>query len=437
VVKRGILVSAATGQLSKTFASLRFFNYRLWFYGALVSNVGAWIQRVGQDWLVLRVLTDANGWGVAIVTALQFLPFIGLSAYAGVLADRLPRRRLLALTQAGQSVLALTLGVMTLTGVVQLWHVYVFAFLLGCVTAIDNPVRQTFVQEMVPGEMLPNAVGLNSASFNSSRLIGPAVAGLLIQAFGCGVTFIINGCTFVATIVALLLMRPKLLYPAPKIQRQKGQIKEAIDYVKGRRDLVMIFTVMAVMSCLAFNTQVTNALMATKVFDKPAGQFGLISSVFAIGALLGALAAARRSHPRLRLILTASFFFGIAAGLSAIAPNYWTFGLAGILVGFCMLTTITGANATIQMTTEPAMRGRVISLYMLIFQGVTPIGSLIVGGVAQHISTRWSVGIGAVAALVVTAAALLWARRSWHVAVHLDHVLPPRVTVVQLPDAVR
>ena len=430
-------MSVVSRQLGTTFASLRYFNYRVWFCGVTVSNLGAWIQRVGQDWLVLRVLTNANGWAPAIVTALQFLPFIGLSAYAGLLADRLPRRRLLVLTQAGQAILAFTLGILTLTGVVQLWHVYVFAFLLGCVTAIDNPVRQTFVQEMVPGDMLPNAVGLNSASFNSSRLIGPAIAGLLIEWFGCGVTFIINGCTFMATIVALMLMRPKLLYPVPKAERHKGQIREAVQYVRGRRDLVMIFTVMAIMSCFAFNTQLTNALMATKVFDKPAGQFGLISSVFAIGALLGALGAARRRHPRLRLILTAGFFFGIAAALSSVTPTYWAFGLVGILVGFCMLTTMTAANSTIQMSTEPAMRGRVVSLYLLIFQGVTPIGSLVIGGVAQHISTRWSVGIGAVAALCATIAALLWARRNWHVIVRLDQVMPPRVTVVQLPDAVR
>jgi len=423
--------------LGTTFASLHYFNYRMWFCGALVSNMGAWIQRVGQDWLVLRVLTNANGWAPAIVTALQFLPFIGLSAYAGVLADRLPRRRLLVLTQAGQAILAFTLGILTLTGVVQLWHVYVFAFLLGCVTAIDNPVRQTFVQEMVPGDMLPNAVGLNSASFNSSRLIGPAIAGLLIQAFGCGVTFMINGCTFTATIVALMLMRPKLLYPVPKVERHKGQIREAVQYVRRRRDLVMIFTVMAVLSCFAFNTQLTNALMATKVFDKPAGQFGLISSVFAIGALLGALGAARRRHPRLRLILTAGFFFGIAAACSAIAPSYWTFGLAGIFVGFCMLTTMTAANSTIQMSTTPAMRGRVISLYMLIFQGVTPIGSLTIGGIAQHFSTRWSVGVGAVVALAVTLAALWWARRNWKITVRLDQVMPPHFTVVQHPDTVR
>jgi len=430
-------VNKVTGQVGATFASLKYFNYRLWFTGATVSNMGAWIQRVGQDWLVLRVLTHTNGIAPAIVTALQFLPFLFLSAYAGVLADRLPRRKLLVFTQAGQSVLALALGIMTLTGVVQLWHVYVFAFLLGCVTAIDNPVRQTFVAEMVPGPMLPNAVGLNSASFNSSRLIGPALAGLLIQGLGCGVTFVINGCTFIATIIALLAMRPGQLYAVPKAERRPGQIKEAIAYVRGRPDLLMIFSVMAVMGCFAFNTQLTNSLMATKVFDKAAGQFGLLSSIFAIGALLGALMAARRRHPRLRLILAAAFCFGLAASLSSVMPNYATFAATGILVGFCMLTTMTAANSTVQMTTSPEMRGRVLALYMLIFNGVTPIGSMTIGWIAQYWSTRWSIGVGAIAALLASLLALWWAHRNWHVTVRFDQILPPHITVVQSQDTVR
>ena len=426
-----------TRQVGATFASLKYYNYRLWFCGALVSNLGAWVQRVGQDWLVLRILTNGNGLAPAVVTALQFVPVIALSAYAGVLADRLPRRKLLMATQGGQGILAFGLAIMTLTGAVQLWHVFVFAFLLGCVTAIDGPVRQTFVAEMVPGPMLPNAVGLNSASFNSSRLIGPALAGLLIQAVGTGWTFFINGCTFAATIAGLLLMRPKLLYPTPKVGRQKGQIREAIAYVGGRRDLRMIFLVMAVISCLGFNSQLTISLMATKVFDRQAGQFGLLSSIFAIGALAGALLAARRKHPRLRLILSAAFCFGIASALSAVMPTYLTFGLTGIFVGLCTLTLMTAANSAIQMSTDQAMRGRVVALYLLIFQGVTPVGSLTVGWIAQNWSTRWSIGIGAIAALIVSIGALWWAHRNWHISLRLDQIFPPHVTVIQPHEVAR
>jgi MFS family permease len=375
-------------QIRATFASLHYLNYRLWFFAALISNLGAWIQRIGQDWLVLRILTNGNGMAPATVTALQFIPVIALTPYAGLLADRLPRRKLLIATQAGQGVLAFALGTLTLTGRVQLWHVFVLAFLLGCVTAIDGPVRQTFVTEMVPGEMLPNAVGLNSASFNSSRLVGPALAGLLITAFGTGWAFIINGASFVATIVGLSLMRTNKLYATPKAPREKGQIRQALEYVKGRRDLQMIFIVMGVISCLGFNSQLSISLMATKVFDKGAGQFGLLSPFFAIGARAGALRAARRKHPRLRLILTAGVGFGVFSAISAVMPTYATFGIAGIFVGLCTLTLMTGANSTVQMSTSPHMRGRVVALYLLVFQGVGPVGSLTIGWIAQHISTR-------------------------------------------------
>ncbi|MCL2316652.1 MAG: MFS transporter [Actinomycetia bacterium] len=421
-------------QVTATFASLHYLNYRLWFVGALISNLGAWVQRIGQDWLVLRVLTHGNGIAPAVVTALQFIPVIVLTPWAGLLADRLPRRRLLIATQAGQGFLAFVLGTLTLTGAVRLWHVFVLAFLLGCVTAMDGPVRQTFVTEMVPPDMLPNAVGLNSASFNGSRLVGPAVAGLLIAAVGTGWTFVLNGCTFVATIAGLALMRPALLYQVPKAPVAKGQIRDAIAYVRGRRDLLMIFGIMATISCLGFNTQLTISLMATKVFDRPAGQFGLASSIFAIGALAGALLAARRRHPRLRLVLTAAFCFGIASAISAAMPTYWTYGAAGALVGLCTLTLMTAANSVVQMSTEPALRGRVVALYLLVFQGVTPLGSVIVGVIAEHVSTRWSIGMGAVASLAVSLGALLWARRNWHVVVHLESVFPPRVSVLDAHD---
>jgi len=424
-------------QIHKTFGSLTYFNYRMWFFGALVSNLGAWIQRVGQDWLVLRVLTNYNAVSESIVIALQFIPFIGLSAYAGVLADRLPRRKLLMATQAGQGILAFVLGIMILTGHVQLWHVYIFAFLLGCVTAIDGPVRQTFVAEMVPAPMLPNAVGLNSASFNLSRLLGPAIAGLLIARVGTDWTFIINGFTFTATILGLVLMRPSQLYPVPRAERRKGQIKEALDYVRGRRDLVTIFIVMAVISCLGLNSQLTISLMATKVFDRQADQFGLLSSIFAVGALIGALLAARRRHPRLRLILSAAFCFGIASLLSSIMPTYVTFGIVGILVGLCTLTLITAANSTIQMSTDQAMRGRVISLYLLIFQGVSAFGSPTIGWVAQIWSTRGSIAIGGIAALAVSIGALLWAHHNWGVIVRLDQVVPPRIVIEQPHEVAR
>jgi MFS family permease len=422
--------------VTRTFDSLRFFNYRLWFIGALVSNVGAWIQRVGQDWLVLRELTDNSGLAVGVVTALQFLPFLFLSPWAGLLADRLPRRQLLLATQAGQGVLAFGLGVLVWSGHCQLWHVYVFAFLLGCVTAVDGPVRQTFVAEMVPPDNLPNAVGLNSASFNASRLLGPALAGFLIQAFGTGWAFAINGVTYAATIVALCVMRRSEFQAVESAPREKGQIRAAVAYVRGRPDLVLILGVVFVVSMLGLNSQLTIGLMATTVFHKEAGQFGLLSSIFAIGALLGALLAARRNHPRVRLVLAATVGFGLASGASALMPTYWTFGLAGIFVGLCTLTLITAANATIQITTPPALRGRVIALYMLVFQGATPIGSPIVGWIAETWGARWSIAVGSIASLAVAAVALTWIRRHWHLTLHVDKAFPLHVVIINPHDNV-
>ena len=426
-------MSRFTRAVTQTFASLKIFNYRLWFAGALVSNLGGWVQRIGQDWLVLRELTNGSGFAVGIVTALQFAPVLVLSAWAGVLADRLPRRKLLIATQIGQSVLALTLGSLVLLGHVQLWHVYGFALLLGCVTAIDAPVRQTFVAEMVPLESLPNAIGLNSASFNSSRLIGPAVAGFLIQAFGTGWAFMINGVTFAATILGLTLMRQAQLRVVEGVKREPGQIRAAVTYIANRPEIWLILVIIGVVSCLGFNSQLTIGMMATQVFDRQAGQFGLLSSIFGIGALTGALMAARRTHPSLKLIVGAAIGFGVSSAVSAVMPTYLTFGLSGIFVGYCSLTLLTAANATIQMGTEPTMRGRVVALYMLVNQGATPIGSPIVGWVSEHVGTRWAIGVGAVAALAVAGFALAWMHKHWHLAAHV-HGFPPHLSFTSDPS---
>jgi len=400
-----------------TFASLRFFNYRLWFAGALVANVGTWMQRVAQDWLVLTVLSDDSGVAVGIVTGLQFLPMLLLSPYAGLLADRLPRRKLLIATQSSLGVLAAGLGVLVLSGHAELWHVYVFALLLGIVTALDNPVRQTFVAEMVPPASLPNAVGLNSASFNAARLIGPGVSGLLIAVVGPGWIFIINALSFAATIFSLTLMRRDELHELPHTSRGKGQIREGFAYVRGRSDIVTIMVVVGVVGALGLNFQMTSALMAREVFEKGAGEYGILGSIMAIGSLSGALLAARRKQPRVRLVLGAAFAFGVASGLMALMPTYELYALMTIPVGLTSLTMMTAANATVQMSTDPHFRGRVMSLYMMVFLGTTPIGAPFVGWVGETFGARWSVGIGAIAAMLVSVAAAIWAKRHWDVEV--------------------
>jgi MFS family permease len=420
--------------MSPTFASLKYFNYRIWFAAALVANVGTWIQRVAQDWLVLRELTEGSGTAVGVVTGLQFVPVLFLSTYAGLIADRVDRRKLLMCTQGLLGVLALALGVMTLTGVVELWHVYVFAFLLGCVSAFDNPARQVFVSEMVPADKLPNAVGLNSASFNAARLIGPGVAGLMIEVMGTGWAFIVNGVSFAATIAAMALMRKSELRATPKSSREKGQIREGIRYVRNRTDIVIIMVVVSVVSTFGLNFQLTSALMATNEFGKGAGEYGILGSILAIGSLAGALMAARRQRPRVRLVVMAAFGFGIATGLLAMAPTYEAYALLSIPVGFCSLTMMTAANAAIQMSVEPQMRGRVMALYMIVFLGATPIGSPFVGWVGEQFGARWAVGIGSITALTVAIWAAAWTRRRWHYSVTYDLWHSPRITISYEPD---
>ncbi|WP_430867924.1 MFS transporter [Demequina aurantiaca] len=418
--------------MSRTFASLKLYNYRLWFAGATVSNIGTWMQRVAQDWLVLTVLTQESGVAVGIVTALQFLPFLLLSAWAGLLADRVDQRKLLLATQSASAALGIGLGALVLLGHVELWHVYVFALLLGIVTAIDAPARQTFVADLVPIESLPNAVGLNSASFNAARLLGPAAAGLVIAWVGTGWVFIVNGFTFIATILALLAMRVQDLKGSERAERKRGQIKEGIRYVRRRPDIMVVLIIVSVVGMLGLNFQLTSALMARTEFGLGPGQYGIMGSVVAIGSLAGALVAARRSRVRVRLVIGAAFGFGVATAVNAVMPTFLLYAITSIPVGFAALTMITAANAMVQTTTTPSMRGRVMSLYMLLFVGTTPIGSPIVGWIGEEYGPRWAIGIGSIAALLVSSGAALWAVRRWKLDVSY-HLHKPRLRITYPP----
>jgi len=420
--------------VSPTFHSFRYVNYRLWFTGAFVANIGTWMQRVAQDWLVLTVLSNDSGIAVGVTTALQFAPALFLSAWAGLLADRLDRRKLLMATQVGMGVLAGALGLLVMSGSAQLWHVYVFAGLLGCVSAIDGPARQTFVADMVPADRLANAVGLNSASFNAARMIGPGLAGLLIAWVGTGLVFMINAVTFAATIVALARMRVDELQPVPHVARGKGQIREAMRYVRRRSDIIVVMVVVGVVSTFGLNFQLTSAVMARTEFGKGPGEYGILGSVLAIGSLSGALLAARRERPRVRLVVGSALAFGVASGVMALMPTYPLYALATIPVGFASLTMLTAANATIQMSTAPAMRGRVLALYIVVFLGATPVGSPVVGWVAETFGARWSIGIGSIASLLVGGAAAVWAIRNWNLEVRYRLLSRPHLQVRYLDD---
>ncbi|MFN0282920.1 MAG: MFS transporter [Kineosporiaceae bacterium] len=394
--------------MSPTFGSLAIPNYRLWAAGAIVSNTGTWMQRVAQDWLVLTVLTNDSGVAVGITTGLQFAPMLLLAPLAGTVADRFDKRRVLMATQTASGLLGLVLGLLVVTDVARLWHVYGLALALGVVAAIDGPARQAFVSEMVSLEDLPNAVGLNSASFHAGRLIGPGIAGLLIGWFGTGPVFLINAATFGAVLLSLTRMRVADLRPAPKAARGKGAVREGLRYVRGRPDLVLILAVVGMVGTFGLNFQLTTALMARLVFDKGSGEYGLLGSIMAIGSLAGALLAARREHPRLRLVLGAAVAFGIFAIAAALMPTYLTFAVALVPVGLAALTLMTAANAAVQITTEPAMRGRVMALYMAIFMGGTPIGSPLIGWVGETFGARWTILLGGIVTLGTALVAVAW-----------------------------
>jgi MFS family permease len=386
--------------MNYTFRSLAVRNYRLFFGAAVVSNIGTWMQRVAQDWLVLQLTGSASALGLTV--ALQFLPFLLFGPWGGLAADRYSKRRLLGITQSAMGVVALALGLLVVSGLANAWHVYVLAFLLGTVTAFDNPARQTFVSELVGAERLPNAVALNSASFNLARLAGPAVAGVLIAAVGTGPVFLLNGLSFAATLAALARMRPEELTPAPRQPKAKGQLAAALRYIAARPPLLLTVLVVFFIGTFGLNFQMTMALFAKDVFERGPGSFGLLSSALATGTLAGALAAAGRGRPRLRLVVGAAVAFGLLEAACGLMPTYWTFLAMLVPTGFAAMTFITAANSTMQLGATAAMRGRVMAIYMIVFLGGTPLGAPIVGAVAEAFGPRWSLLGGGAISLVAT-----------------------------------
>ncbi|GAA1667095.1 MFS transporter [Kribbella yunnanensis] len=378
--------------MSPTFRAFHVRNFRLYATGAIVSNVGTWMQRVAQDWLVLEL--THSGTALGIVTGLQFAPALLLGPYAGLVADRFPKRKLLQITQVWMAIAALTLGTLTVTGLVEPWHVFVIAFLFGIGTAFDAPARQAFVVEMVGRDDLSNAVGLNSASFNAARLIGPGLAGLLIHWIGTGPVIIVNGLSYAAVILSLRLMRTSELHTPKVAARDKGMIRDGMRYLWRRPDLMMVLVTVAFAGMFGLNFQLTSALMAVEAFHKGAGEYGILGSVLAIGSLSGALLAARRVRIRARMVIGAAIAFGLLEVVSAVMPTYLTFALVLPLVGLASLTMLTTANATMQLSIEPTMRGRVMALYMTVLMGGTTIGSPLIGFVGQELGARYSLIVG-------------------------------------------
>lgn len=412
-----------------TFAALRIRNYRLFFAGQAVSNTGTWMQRIAQDWLVLQLTNSPLAVGITI--GLQFAPMLFLGLFGGLVADRFAKRRLLIITQSVMCGLAGVLAGLTLAGRIQVWHVYVIALGLGVVTVLDNPARQTFVNEMVPQHLVRNAVGLNSGNFQLARMVGPAVAGVLISTIGIGATFALNAASYLGVLVGLALIRPAELLRLPRATRGPGQVREGLRFVRSRPDLIATIVLVFIIGTFGFNFAIILSAYAKDVFHSGAGTYGLLNSVMAGGSVLGALVAARRTTSRLAgLVATA---VGFSALLLVLGGLRWMPAFAAVLfvAGLVSITFNTLGNSSIQLGTPAALRGRVMSLYMLVFLGSTPIGSLLVG----WITDRWGAPTallvtGAICLVATTAVGAIIARRN-RVTLHVDlHRGEPHLRVV-------
>jgi MFS family permease len=388
----------------RTFDALSVRNYRLYFWGQIVSVSGTWMQSLAQAWLVLKLTNSAVD--VGALPAIQFLPMLLAGPWGGLVADRMDKRRTLVGTQVASGVLALTLGLLAQTGAVRVWMIFVLAAGLGCVNAIDNPTRQTFVMEMVGPDRLTNAVTLNSVVMNAARITGPAIAGVLIYTVGIATCFLVNAASYLAVLAALMMMRRDELLPGERLARRKGQVMAGLRYVRATPAVRTPLLMVLVIGTLAYNFTVTLALLARFTFHSGAGGYSAMSSVFGAGAVVGGLVAASRSRPTGRRLGMVALAFGSVLVLCALMPDLPAELAALAVMGAFSITFIATANTTLQLTAPPDMRGRVMALYAVAFLGSTPIGSPIVGWVSQAYGPRVGIGLGGVATVVTALVAL-------------------------------
>jgi MFS family permease len=394
-------VRAAAGG---TFRALHNRNYRLFFMGQLVSSVGTWMQTVAVAWLVLKITNSPAQ--VGLVVAVTFVPTLIGGMYGGLVADRFDKRKVLVITQVLFTMQAVALSAFALAGAATLPVLYVLAIAQGAITTIDNPARQAFVAEMVPAEEVPNAVALNSAMFNSARIIGPALGGVLIDLVGTTTCFMLNAVSFIAVIAGLLAMRPHEFFRGAPVKRAKGALREGLRYTWNEPTLRLVMLMVALIGTLAMNFQVVLPVLAKQVFNGSAGTFGLLSAVIGVGSLIGALAVASRGKPTVRLLTLSAAVFGAAMLLDAVAPSIGLEVPFLILTGMASVVFLATANATLQLTSRPELRGRVLAIYILLFLGSTPIGGPIIGWVSGQWSARWGLGVGAVACFVAAIVAV-------------------------------
>ncbi|WP_432073721.1 MFS transporter [Streptomyces wuyuanensis] len=396
--------------LASGFRSLSVRNFRLFAVGQLVSVAGTWMMVVAQDWLVLQ-LTRNSAAALATVTALQFAPLMLFTLYAGGLADRHDKRRLLVWANTVSAALALALAFLDLTGAARLWHVYLFALALGTVNAVEVPARMSFVSELVGAELLPNASALSAAYFNVARVAGPALAGLLISASGTGWVMLLNAVSYAGTVVGLRMMRTSELHRSGR-PAGRGSVVDGLRYVTARADLLLPVSLVAVIGLFGLNFQLLLPLLAKTVFHADAASFGLLTTAFAAGSLLAALVGTgRRSRPPARTVILCALAFGALEAMAAGSPDFGSALALLALTGFASLSFAQAANHRIQLGSDPEYRGRVMALYTLILQGSTPLGALLVGWLAQQLGAR--AGLLAGGLVSVTAALLALVLERW------------------------
>ncbi len=410
--------------MSRTFSSLGFANYRRYFIGVTASNIGIWMTRTAQSWVVLVELTAGDAQALGWLTAIMFLPTLVLTPVAGSLSDRFPKRTIMLAAQAVLFTDIVTLSVLSLTGQLRLWQVFALATLDGIAGAFDAPCRQAIVSEMVPPEKVSNAIGLNSTSFNAARLLGPGAAGILIALIGSGWVFVVNAVAYLVHACCLLRLDSARMTTARVKDRQSGSLLLALRYVAKRTDLALLLTIAAGMGAFGFNFSITNPLMATQVFGKGAGEFGALGSVMGIGSLTAALLAARRRRPRIRHVAVALGLFAGCLAASALSPTFWAFTLLMVPLGWTSVQVMVTANALIQMGVEPRFRGRVMALWSAMILGLTPIVSPVIGQVGAAFGARATVWLCAGGVIVLFAGVSAYLLRSPGVEVHMTRRRP-------------
>jgi MFS family permease len=392
-----------------TFAALGTANYRRYFIGQAISLIGTWMQTVAQSWLVLQL--THSGTALGMVAAAQFLPVLLLAPYGGLLADRVDKRRLLMATQSALGLLALTFGLLTVTHLVRLWMIVVLAALLGAVAACDNPGRQAFAVEMVGRERVRNAVTLNSVLMNAARAVGPAVAGVLIALAGIGVCFLVNAASYAAVLVALAAMEVGALHPVPPAPRERGQVRQGLRYVRGHSGLLVPLLMLALIGTLAYEFSVVLPILAHRTLGGGAGTYALLTSAMGVGAIVGGLFTAGRGRTGIRALVGAALVFSAALGFAAASPTLAVEVVALALVGAASVTFLATGNTTLQLTSDPRFRGRVMALWAMAFLGTTPVGGPIVGWVSDALSPRGGLALGALACVAAAGIGALALRR--------------------------